>query len=122
MQTVLDSIGVALWQMAAEPFNWPEPKQNSSRYKNGPVNQEMDGHNDEESCDSEVDDDTIELQEVSTTENTHLAIACDDGCVRIYNLTGEDKLTYVRSLPRVSGETATPVCQSFLPQSLHSWK
>lgn len=119
---MLDSIGVSIWQMAAEPCNWPEPKKNLGRYENGSINQEMDGHKGEESCDSEVDDDSVELQEAFTTENTRLAIACDDGCVRIYNITEEDELSYIRSLPRVSGETATPACQSFLPQLLPSLK
>lgn len=106
MQTVLDSIGVSLWQMAAEPFNSPEPKEGLDQYDNGHFDNEMNGCKDSESSESEDDDDSVELHEESANENTRLAIACDDGCVRIYSISGEDKLTYIRSLPRVSGETA----------------
>lgn len=108
MQTVLDSIGVSIWQMAAEPFNSPEPKASPHQYGNGHVDHEMNGHKDSDSSESDDDDDSVELHEESVNDATRVAIACDDGCVRVYSVSGEDELTYVRSLPRVSGESANP--------------
>lgn len=93
--------------MAVEPFSSPEPKEDSDHCENGHIDIEMNGHNDAESSGSDDDDDLLELHEESATDSTRVAIACDDGCVRIYGVASEDKLNYIRSLPRVGGETAT---------------
>ncbi|KAL3514428.1 hypothetical protein ACH5RR_027145 [Cinchona calisaya] len=109
-KTVLDSIGVSIWQMAAEPCNNVKVhlKQDSGPQENGHANHMINGVNDEGSSESEEDnddDDSIELHEQSASEDTCLAVACDDGCVRIYTVSSTDRLTYSRSLPRVSGRT-----------------
>ena len=36
-----------------------------------------------------------------------LALACDDGSIRLYNVPESGALTYYRSLPRVSGMSCT---------------
>jgi U3 small nucleolar RNA-associated protein 4 len=43
-------------------------------------------------------------------EFQRLALACDDGSVRLYNVPESGSLTYYRSLPRVSGMC----CVSFI--------
>ncbi|KAK9271406.1 hypothetical protein L1049_026996 [Liquidambar formosana] len=50
-----------------------------------------------------TDTDSVELHEDSVIEDPCVAIGCDDGCVRVYSSTGSDELTYIKSLPRVSG-------------------
>ncbi|KAL3505112.1 hypothetical protein ACH5RR_034953 [Cinchona calisaya] len=105
---LLDSIGVSIWQMAVEPSNNLKlhSKQNSGPHENGHANHMINGDHDDGSSESEDDDDdSVELHEQSVDENTRLAVACDDGCVRIYTISSTDKLTYSRSLPRVSGRT-----------------
>ncbi|GAA0151247.1 hypothetical protein LIER_10006 [Lithospermum erythrorhizon] len=118
-KTVLDTIGVTLWQMAAEPFSSSTLLKKSSHHENGHVNFQINGHKDDECSESEVEDESVnELYEETDVNSNRLAIACDDGCVRIYRVTDEDKLTYVRSMPRVSGRTlsvawSTDACRIF---------
>lgn len=111
LQIVLDSIGVSIWQMAAEPNNILKlpSKQDSGPRENGHANHMINGDHDSGSSESEEDDednDSVELHEQPVHQNTRLAVACDDGCVRIYTISSADKLTYSRSFPRVSGEKA----------------
>lgn len=63
-----------------------------------------DKSDDEEESGIEDDSELDELDQKTETWDRHLAAACDDGCVRIYCISESDKLTYYRSLPRVSGE------------------
>ena len=118
---MLDSIGVSIWPMAAEPCNnlKLQLKQDSGSHENGHVNDMTNGVDDDRSSDSEEDDDddSVNLHEQPVSDNTRLAVACDDGCVRIYTVSSADRLTYSRSLPRVSGETAAlaeTLCSLFL--------
>lgn len=55
-------------------------------------------------------EDGSEFDELEEKPDRRLAVACDDGCVRMYYVSDSEKLTYYRSLPRVSGEKT-----SFLP-------
>ncbi|GAA0186765.1 hypothetical protein LIER_34053 [Lithospermum erythrorhizon] len=106
-KTVLDTIGVSLWQMAAEPLSSSTLVDKSVSHENGHFSIQINEHNDDVSCESEVEDDDepAKLYEETDVSGSRLAIACDDGCVRIYRVTDEDRLTYVRSMPRVSGRT-----------------
>ncbi|KAL6561169.1 hypothetical protein OROMI_016770 [Orobanche minor] len=65
----------------------------------------MNGGGEDGSCESEEDDgddnDSVELYDMSETDTRHLAVAFDDGCVRLYNISTMGGLTYSRSLPRV---------------------
>ena len=65
------------------------------------------GYLTEKSDDEEESGTEDELGAKSEVCDRHLAAACDDGCVRIYSVSESDKLTYYRSLPRVSGETSS---------------
>lgn len=113
LQTVLDSIGVSIWQIAAEPCKDVQlnVKHETKSYENGHASPSSSSGVDEaENSDSDDDDMNnkyaVELHEDNDIESIQLAIACDDGCVRIYCISDGEKLTYKRTLPRVSGETA----------------
>lgn len=114
MQIVVDSIGVSIWQMAATPYNRlqsDERVENSELHENGDGKNRISGHSsddDEISGSGSEDDDEVDLHKEPVIENTSVAIACDDGCVRIYTISDSDDLVYNRSLPRVSGEIAFP--------------
>ncbi|KAJ8541201.1 hypothetical protein K7X08_002017 [Anisodus acutangulus] len=103
----LDSIDVAIWQMAVEPCSNPQlnQKQSPKHYENGLVNHRDSQNSDGESSESEDGDDSVELHEDHASDNSRIAFACDDGCVRIYTVNDDENLTYKRSLPRVSGRT-----------------
>ncbi|XP_022135489.1 U3 small nucleolar RNA-associated protein 4 homolog isoform X2 [Momordica charantia] len=101
-KTVLESIGVSIWQIAAAPCNSRglDRKVKAQDMQNGHL---IDNENGYQDC-SESDDDSnsSELHVQSRDENPSLAVACDDGCVRLYNIDAEEFI-YKRSLPRVSG-------------------
>ncbi|KAE8721544.1 hypothetical protein F3Y22_tig00015524pilonHSYRG00008 [Hibiscus syriacus] len=46
---------------------------------------------------------------LTNLEDRRVAIACDDGAVRIYTISDMDKLIYLKSFPRVSAEIPTPM-------------
>ncbi|KAJ0699960.1 putative transcription factor WD40-like family [Helianthus annuus] len=99
-KVVVDPIGVSIWQMAAHHLNRQEfnPKSDLPSIENG----HGDGDGDVTS-DSEVEANSLELYEEPFTENASIAVACDDGCVRLYNISESDQLNYFKSLPRVNG-------------------
>ncbi|GFY85961.1 transducin family protein [Actinidia rufa] len=101
----LDSIGVSIWQMAVAP-NISSPRHTMVEplpIENGHANDQFDNDDDHETSESEDDNDLVELHEQPVIENTLVALACDDGSVRIYSITDSDKLTYMKVLTRVSG-------------------
>ena len=80
-----------------------------SRADNGPKqlgNGYLDDHENDSGSGSEDDSDSDELHQHPVVEDPRLALACDDGCVRMYSIL-EDELVYIKSLPRVSGEIST---------------
>lgn len=111
LQTVLESIGVSIWQMAVAPSNDHvlDSKPKSEHIENGHLNGNL-NMDDHETSDSEDDSDSDELHELAVSELPHVAIACDDGCVRIYSISDSDEFIYTRSLPRVSGEISSSHC------------
>ncbi|KAL2895013.1 WD repeat-containing protein PCN [Bienertia sinuspersici] len=98
-KTVLESVGVSIWQMALEPLKNIREGMEHEPHNNG--NGVVIDYNNESSDDDS--DDSVELHEDSSLENRLLALACDDGCVRLYTIPDANQLTYHRSLPRVSG-------------------
>ncbi|KAJ8638270.1 hypothetical protein MRB53_012537 [Persea americana] len=99
---VLDSIGVSIWQIAAEPLDDSDVGVNG--YGNGSVSNGRDGGESSGSDDDDDDDDDVELHAVShRSDSQRIAVGCDDGCVRIYVSSESDGFAYKRSLPRVSG-------------------
>ncbi|KAL6995333.1 hypothetical protein U1Q18_005472 [Sarracenia purpurea var. burkii] len=97
----LDSIGVSIWQIAIAPNVSPpqHTKNESLHIENGNSNDKFD--DDPETSASEDDND--EFNEQPIVGNSLVALACDDGCVRIYSISDTEELTYVKSLTRVSG-------------------
>lgn len=84
-------------------------KQETTAYENGHANTSItNGVDDEEDIESEVDDDkdAVDIDKHNDGKSTRLAIACDDGCVRIYGVSGAEELAHNKTLPRVSGETS----------------
>ncbi|GAB4836764.1 hypothetical protein Ancab_001676 [Ancistrocladus abbreviatus] len=102
IKTVLDSVGVSIWQMAVQPYNNPlaDTEHNSQNIGNGVVIDRYSDHNDSSSSESGDDDDSVELHEQSFVENPCIAVACDDGYVRLYTVSDADELAYHKSLPR----------------------
>ncbi|XP_019084008.1 PREDICTED: U3 small nucleolar RNA-associated protein 4 isoform X2 [Camelina sativa] len=101
---VLESIGVSIWQMALAPINVPSVDVEEGKAKEIENGYSSEKSNDEEeSAGSEEDDDSDSDEFHELLSDRLLAAACDDGCVRLYRISDLDKLTYYRSLPRVSG-------------------
>ncbi|XP_031281366.1 WD repeat-containing protein PCN-like [Pistacia vera] len=103
---VLESIGFSIWQMAVAPFNnrLIHSEEKSLHVGNGYVNDKSNDSDDYETSGSDSDSDLDGLHEESVIiEDTLVAVACDDGCVRIYRISDSEELTYYKSLPRVSG-------------------
>ncbi|KAL8130963.1 hypothetical protein AgCh_007044 [Apium graveolens] len=94
------SIGVSIWQMAAAPYkksSYSHEKKYSQHIK------AINDSSDDDCSESENDDDSVVTTDGSVIEDANIAMACDDGCVRIYTVS--DELIYRKSLPRVSGRT-----------------
>uniref|UniRef100_A0A7N0U9R0 Uncharacterized protein n=1 Tax=Kalanchoe fedtschenkoi TaxID=63787 RepID=A0A7N0U9R0_KALFE len=101
---VLNSIGLSIWQMSVAPISDREShaKHNSPHNSNSSISNMVNGAEDRESSESEDDgDDKVAV------ENPQIAIACDDGCVRIYCVSDSSELLYNKSLSRVSGRVLT---------------
>lgn len=110
LQTVLDTIGVPIWKMAMEPS--VEPKSSEINGFGLPINGNSNQHDYSDSDTSNVDDGDSSDDEAgpSKTSSSHnmnefqrLALACDDGSVRLYHVPESGALNYYRALPRVSG-------------------
>ncbi|XP_010556470.1 PREDICTED: U3 small nucleolar RNA-associated protein 4 [Tarenaya hassleriana] len=104
-QIVLESIGVSIWQMAVAPTKEPSidaEGKNAWQIQNGYLSENTD---DDEGSESGDDSDLRAIHKKSEDEYIRVAAACDDGCVRIYRISGLNKLTCYRSLPRVSGRS-----------------
>ncbi|CAO2833918.1 unnamed protein product [Amaranthus hypochondriacus] len=108
-KVVLETVGVSIWQMALEPSKRrkediePEALSNGNGVVIDNVSVDSDSSDDDDS------DDMVELYTQSSVEDRRLALACDDGCVRLYNITDGDELTYHKSLPRVSGRALSVI-------------
>ncbi|MCL7047435.1 hypothetical protein MKW94_026793 [Papaver nudicaule] len=105
-KVLLDSIGASIWQMAVEPLDASlvSTQNDTQQAVNGHATDTGTPLSDDDTSESDDDDiDAIQLHPM--LEDPRLAIACDDGCVRIYIVSDSDQLTYNRTLPRVSGRT-----------------
>lgn len=98
-QKTVVSIGVSIWQMASTPYR----NLHSHEKKHLQYIKAINDSSDDDCSESENDDDSVVTTDGSVIEDTNVAMACDDGCVRIY--TVYDELIYSKSLPRVSGRT-----------------
>lgn len=104
-KNLLETIGVSIWQMAVAPSDQqtePETQMGNGHLSNYLNNGRHGGETSE--SEDESDSDSAELREQLVIENQRVALACDDGCVRIYTLVDDD-FVYTKSLPRVRGRT-----------------
>ncbi|KAK8309542.1 hypothetical protein V6Z12_D02G131200 [Gossypium hirsutum] len=104
---VLESIGVSIWQMAVAPvIKLPAPEEPSCWHSgNGFLNDKY-GYSDSDDAENYQSEDASDSEQVHqklVTDDRRVAIACDDGAVRIYTISNLDKFIYHKSLPRVSG-------------------
>lgn len=104
-KNVLESIGISIWQMAVAPLSdIPVNSADRSQHRgNGYLSNGNNNGDNSESSESEDDSDPDEVHEKPFVEDPRVAVACDDGCVRIYTVPDSDELIYSKSLPRVSG-------------------
>ncbi|KAL8155684.1 hypothetical protein AgCh_000907 [Apium graveolens] len=94
------SIGVSIWQMASAPYKNPH----SNEKKHPQYIKMISGSSGDDDCsESENDIDSVVTTDGYIVEDANVAMACDDGCVRI--CTVSDEFIYRKSLPRVSGRT-----------------
>ena len=70
---------------------------------------------DEEDSDEEKDSDDEDVENSTRPESSRqgiyadeqqLAVACDDGCVRLFTVTAEDGASFKRAFPKVAGNSA----------------
>ena len=96
--------------MAMEPSDDPINSENKGSGSaadghanhNGHTDSDLSYVDDGDSSDDE-DDSAKTNSSYHVNEFQRLALACDDGSVRLYNVPESGALTYYRSLPRVSG-------------------
>lgn len=94
--------------MALEPLTdvIHNEKKHSELLING--HEEIFTDNHSECCQSDDDaneNNVVEINSLcSEKEYQHVAIACDDGCMRLYRISDSDRFSYRRSFPRVSGK------------------
>lgn len=102
---MLESDGVAIWQMAVTPPKSDEinAEANSDHVGNGYVSK-FNGIEDHDNSESDEDSDSPGPLNHSDIENPRVAIGYDDGSARIYAISDTDEFIYVKSLPRVKGE------------------
>ncbi|KAL8154032.1 hypothetical protein V2J09_011792 [Rumex salicifolius] len=104
----LDSIGTSIWQMAVQPCDKKttyDDESESQSNSNGIVIDNNSNEYDSGSSSSDDDDYTPAELHGSLIENSCVALACDDGCVRLYSVSEDNKFIYKKSMPRVSGRT-----------------
>ncbi|XP_062099566.1 WD repeat-containing protein PCN-like isoform X2 [Humulus lupulus] len=111
-KTLLESTGVSIWQMSVAPCN-QNAEPGSQHIGNGYLSNNLNNESHHEGSDSEDDSDSAELHVQSVIKNPRVALACDDGCVRIYSVI-EDELVYTKTLPRVSGRI---LCVTWSPDA-----
>ncbi|KAH9604460.1 hypothetical protein KSS87_000998 [Heliosperma pusillum] len=103
---VLQTVGVSIWQMALEPCkSYRDEVGNELKgNENGVVIDRNSGdESGSESSDESDSDDSVDLYAQSSLRNPLIALACDDGCVRLYTISDADEFIYHKALPRVSG-------------------
>ena len=99
MQQVLNSYGGSIWQMVLEPDaavtasasdRLASPEETSS------LSSDNDSENDKNEEDNSEDDE-------ENAGEMRVAIACDDGSLRLFTVKDGESLTYKKSFPRIEG-------------------
>lgn len=108
LQTVLESNGVSIWQMAVALSKSNDGETNGVHIENGFSKRFLNGfdeHEDSENEDSESDEDSDspDVLKQSSLEGPRVAVGFDDGCVRIFTISDANEFIYLKSLTRVTG-------------------
>ncbi|KAL2583658.1 hypothetical protein AAZV13_14G084500 [Glycine max] len=98
--TVLPSDGVTIWQMAG---TFPKGDEIDDKRKGERMGNGFHGFDEHESSESDDDSDSPGSPELSVGEYPRVAIALDNGCVKIYDISDTDEFIHVKSMPRVKG-------------------
>ncbi|KAK7383236.1 hypothetical protein VNO78_28910 [Psophocarpus tetragonolobus] len=99
-KTVLKSDGVSIWQMAV---TFPKGDQIIDKRKDGRMGNGFHDFDEHESSESDEDSDSPGPLDRSVSEHPRVAVALDNGCVRIYDISDTDEFIHVKSLPAVKG-------------------
>jgi U3 small nucleolar RNA-associated protein 4 len=101
---VLESNGVSIWQMAVTLPKSDDGETNGVRIGNGYSKRfhGSDEHDNSES-DEHSDSDSLDVIKQSSVMDPRVAVAFDDGCVRIYTISDANEFIYLKSMSRVQG-------------------
>ncbi|XP_020226711.1 WD repeat-containing protein PCN isoform X2 [Cajanus cajan] len=99
-ETVLDSVGVSIWQMAV---TFPKGDKINDEKKGDQMGNGFHDFDEHESSESDEDFDSPGPHEGSVGENPRVAIGLDNGHVGIYDISDTDEFIYEKSLPWVNG-------------------
>ncbi len=98
----MESMGGAVWQLAAEHVMRSKTTMRSSRIQQSRGSQEDESCSDSEDASSNGSQDE---QEDPENREQRVAVACEDGCVRIFAVSDKKLgMIYRQSFPRVKGE------------------
>ncbi|XP_058725108.1 WD repeat-containing protein PCN-like [Vicia villosa] len=102
---VLESNGVSIWQMAVALSKSDDGETNGVHMENGFSKRFLNGFDDHEDSESDEDSDSDspEVLKQSSLEGPRVAVAFDDGCVRIFTISDTNEFIYLKSLTRVTG-------------------
>lgn len=96
-----DSFGGAVWQLALEPAPQNSAAEPGSESEEK-VSQQQPATDKETNSESDSDGEDEGLP----AQSPRLAVACDDGCVRLFSVEpGMPGVSYAKSLPKVEGRT-----------------
>ncbi|KAG4931551.1 hypothetical protein AAZX31_17G221700 [Glycine max] len=101
-KTVLPSDSVTIWQMAV---TFPKSDEINDKRKGGQMGNGFHDFDEHESIESDEDDDSGSPGPLGLLVGEHprVAIALDNGCVRICDISDTDEFILVKSLPPVKG-------------------
>lgn len=99
-KTVLESVGVTIWQMA---LTFPKGDRINDERKGDKMGNGFHDFDEHESSESDEDSDSAGPLESSVCQHPRVAIGLDNGRVMIYDISDTDKFIHVKSLPSVKG-------------------
>jgi U3 small nucleolar RNA-associated protein 4 len=101
---VLESTGVSIWKMAVTLAKSDDVETNGHHIGNGYL-KKFHGSDENENSESDEDSDSPDVLKQSNSVVPRVAVAFDDGCVKIYTISDANEFIYLKSLNRVKGWT-----------------
>lgn len=99
---VLESTGVSIWKMAVTLAKSDDVETNGHHIGNGYL-KKFHGSDENENIESDEDSDSPDVLKQSNSVVPRVAVAFDDGCVKIYTISDANEFIYLKSLNRVKG-------------------